>query len=72
MPSPTPRAIHPIVLKFAKSAGYKEPSSDESFEQVVARTMKLHGLDKEDAEVMVCDDQRDEIDDFFFKRFNAR
>ena len=61
--------ISPIVLEFAKANGYREPSTDESFEHIVARTMNQYQLDREDAEVLVLDDQRDEIEDFFFKRF---
>lgn len=61
--------LSPIVVEFAKANGYREPASDESFDQIVVRTMKQFSLDREDAEVMVLDDQRDELEDFFFKRF---
>lgn len=61
-----------IVLEFAKANGFQPVSTDESLEQSITRVMKQFNMDREDAELWINEQQREELEEFYWKRFQQR
>jgi hypothetical protein len=60
------------VFEFAVAHGFQPISSDIPIEQAVERVMRELRLNRSAAENCVLDPQREELEQFFWKRFNQR